>query len=243
MKINAEPIARRTTTDQVFESLHKWIVSGSFKPGDILPAQDELAKQFKVSRNTLREAMFKLSALGLVQSKQGVGTVVQSSMPSGYLGSISDHLLLDSISITEFIEARLFTERTIAGLCVVRATEKDIADLEQLLVKQKKALIKGKDELFNSYDMEFHFNLGVICGNSVIFKFFEASYELLKKFANKSYLVPGNIELAYQGHSKILEAIKERDVEYAEREMVSHIKDIALRTIDFLGFKLDYELP
>ncbi len=103
-----------------------------------------MAKQFKVSRNTLREAMFKLSALGLIQSKQGIGTVVQSGMPSDYLGSISDHLLLDCISITEFIEARLFTERTIAGLCVIRASEKDIKDLELLMVKQKTLCLKVK---------------------------------------------------------------------------------------------------
>ena len=76
MDPKTETIKRSTTADKVFDVVHQWIVSGRLQEGDVLSSQDELSRQFEVSRNTLREAIFKLSALGLVQAKQGVGTVV-----------------------------------------------------------------------------------------------------------------------------------------------------------------------
>jgi GntR family transcriptional repressor for pyruvate dehydrogenase complex len=125
-------IQKSSTADKVFEELHSWIVSGKFKPGDVLPSQDALAKQLGVSRNTLREAIFRLSALGLLQAKQGVGTQVKPSTPSNYIGSLSDHFLLDSVTIGEFMEARLFAERTILKLAVETKTRPESQRRPQL---------------------------------------------------------------------------------------------------------------
>jgi GntR family transcriptional repressor for pyruvate dehydrogenase complex len=85
--------------------------------------------------------------------------------------------------------------------------------------------------------------LGEGCGNSVMRKFFQTSADLLSAFAGKSYLVPGNLQLAYQGHVKIYQAIKQRDALQAEEAMVWHIEEIALKTLNFLGLELEYELP
>ena len=74
--------------DEVFKILHDRIVSGELKPGEKLPSQDELAKQFGVSRNTIREAIYKLTVIGLLSTKQGVGTIVEVSNASGYVASI-----------------------------------------------------------------------------------------------------------------------------------------------------------
>ena len=107
MAPKAETIKRSTTADKVFDILHQWITSGRLQEGDVLPSQVELSRRFEVSRNTLREAVFKLSALGLVQAKQGVGTVVQSRSSANYLSGLQDHLLMDRISMREFLEARV----------------------------------------------------------------------------------------------------------------------------------------
>ncbi|KIX15450.1 FadR/GntR family transcriptional regulator [Dethiosulfatarculus sandiegensis] len=236
-------VIRRTAVDQVFDLVHKWLLSGTFQAGDVLPSQTELAKRFSVSRNTLREAMFKLAALGLVQSRQGVGTVVQAGAPSTYLGSISEQLLLEQITITEFIEARMFTEKAIVHLCVHRAGPELVTNLKANLEAQLQALEDRRDALFNDLDLQFHRELGEGCGNSVMRKFFQTSADLLSAFASKSYLVPGNLEFAYQGHAKIFKAIEQRDAAQAEEAMVWHIKEIALKTLKFLGLELEYELP
>ena len=228
-------IQRSTTADKVFETLHQRIISGHFQSGDVLPSQDELARQLKVSRNTLREAIFRLSALGLVHSKQGVGTVVQPTTPSNYIRSLPDHLLLNKTTVTEFIEARLFTERSIVQLVVERAAEKDLERLQTILDQQHAAIKAGDDEEFNRLDLGFHMELGRVCGNSVMLKFFESIWELLSQFASKSCKVPGNVQKAYVSHCRIFEAVKERDTQKAVQEMEAHIQKIARRTMNYLG--------
>jgi len=234
-------IQRSTTADRVFETLHQWIVSGRFQPGDVLPSQDELARQLQVSRNTLREAVFKLSAMGLVKSRQGVGTVVQPSSPSNYIGSLPDHLLLDRITMFEFIEARLFTERTIVRLAVMRSTPDDLERLAQILDKQRKALTTGEDVEFNRLDVAFHMELGRASGNSVMFKFIQTIWDLLNKFIGKSHMVPGNIQRAHQRHKNIYQAIKQRDAQLAEDELVAHITETVRHTADYLKMDIDLD--
>ena len=70
-------IKRISVSEEIFNILHKKIISGEYSPGDKLPSQDKLAEQYHVSRNTIREAINKLTVMGLLSSKQGVGTVVE----------------------------------------------------------------------------------------------------------------------------------------------------------------------
>ena len=227
-------IQRSTTADKVFEKLHHWIVSGQFKPGDVLPSQEELAKQLQVSRNTLREAIFRLSALGLVQSRQGIGTVVQPTSPSNYISSLPGHLLLDQITVTEFIEARLFTECNIVKMIVHRAEDQEIEALAAILARQKQALDAKDVAAFNKADIAFHMALGKASGNSVMFKFLETICELIDKYIKNSAQAPGNIERAYHSHFAIYEAIKARDSDLAEARITEHIRTIAKYTISAL---------
>jgi GntR family transcriptional repressor for pyruvate dehydrogenase complex len=220
-------IKRSTTADKVFDTLHRWIVSGRFAPGDVLPSQEELAKQLKVSRNTLREAVFRLSALGLVQSKQGVGTVVLTASPSNYIRSLPDHLALDEISLTEFIEARLFTERTIVRMAVARASLDDLEGLAHILTRQKEAVDMDDAAEFNVHDVAFHMALARASGNSVMLIFWQTIWGLMTKFVTRSNLVPGKIQRSYKSHYSIYQAIQNRDPALAEKEMVYHINRVA----------------
>jgi GntR family transcriptional repressor for pyruvate dehydrogenase complex len=234
-----ETISRDTTADKVLETIRGWILTGQYKPGDTLPSQDGLAQQLNVSRNTLREAIFKLSAMGLVRSKQGVGTVVQPTTPSNYIGSLPDHLLLSDSTLREFIEARIFTERTIVRLVVGKASAEDLAGLEQILELQRQAVESGDNGQFNQQDLAFHLEMGRICGNRVIYKLYQTIWDLLRRFTSHSYKVPGNVQLAYEHHVSIYNAIKERDPDRAAELLVKHIRDISNKTIDYLGLEVD----
>jgi GntR family transcriptional repressor for pyruvate dehydrogenase complex len=83
--MNVSPIQKASATAKVFKALYEMIAAGRYRRGQRLPPQEELARQFGVSRNTLREAINQLSAMGLLSSRQGVGTVVEPPSPDGYL--------------------------------------------------------------------------------------------------------------------------------------------------------------
>ncbi len=68
--------ARARVVDQLVETLTDAIVSGRFTPGDHLPAERELADSLEVNRTSLRQALSRLEQAGLVESRQGSGTIV-----------------------------------------------------------------------------------------------------------------------------------------------------------------------
>ena len=217
-------IKRLSASDEVFKTVHDWIVKKKLNPGDKLPSQDELAKQFKVSRNTLREAINKLTVMGLVSARQGVGTVVNITSAANYLSSLSDHLLMDKTTVTDFLEARMSVEMTTVKLAAIRAGKSDIDGLEQIFVKQAEA-IRDVTE-FSRLDAKFHLELAKASKNRVLVKILETLWDLLNRFIGEVSQLPGAVENAFGFHRRILDCIISSNPQQAEREVLDHLLDV-----------------
>jgi GntR family transcriptional repressor for pyruvate dehydrogenase complex len=217
------------------------IVNGEFKRGQKLPSQEELAKQFGVSRNTLREAMNKLYAMGLLSSHQGIGTVVESPNPEGYLNTLSGQFLLDSLSVREFIEARICIERTAVRLAVARAGKHDISALTGILESQTRAFENNDAKEFTLQDAAFHMKLTEMSGNRVLMKFLRTIQDMLHRFIGEVVLLPGAVSDAMQFHMKVTKAIVAGDADLAEREIVSHLFDVVRRIESNLKINLELD--
>jgi GntR family transcriptional repressor for pyruvate dehydrogenase complex len=227
--MDLNPIQKASATAKVFEALYEMIATGRYKRGQKLPPQEELARQLGVSRNTLREAVNKLSTMGLLVSRQGVGTVVEPPTPGGYLSSLGGQFLLDPLSVREFIEARICIERNAVRLAVARAGEQDIERLRTTLEQQGRALKRGDAAEFTRHDTAFHLELTKICGNRVLLKFLQTIHDMLQRFIGEVAQLPGAVEDALGFHARVTEAIADRDADRAEREMVLHLFDVVRR--------------
>jgi GntR family transcriptional repressor for pyruvate dehydrogenase complex len=235
-------IRRTSATDEVFKALHGLILSGELKPGDRLPSQRELAERLDVSRSTLREAIHKLVALGMVTPKQGVGTtVVEDADPLRYMRSLEDHFLLDGVSARDFLEARMVIETAVARLAVQRAEEEQRSFLEDLLRRQERAAAQGDMEEFSRLDTEFHLTLARASGNRVLLRLEETILDLLRQFIRKVSDLPGAVEDALQFHRKITQTLHSRDLDEAGRLMAYHLADVAKRIKDHLGVNVELE--
>ena len=219
-------IKKLSAVDEVFKSLHDQIVSGTLKEGDKLPPQNILAEQFSVSRHTLREAVNKLITMGFLTVKPGVGSVVSRNSPAGYISSLSDHLLMNSNTVADFLEARLFVERATVRLAVIRSTPTDLNMLSQLIAQQEKTLIKKQITTFSKLDAAFHLGLARMSRNEVLSKIHMTLWDLLNKFIYEVSLLPQSAEKAVSFHSLIYQAIKDKDIETADRRMVDHLFDV-----------------
>ena len=224
-----ELIKRMSVAEEVFSILHGWIISGKVNPGDKLPSQDKLAEQFNVSRNTIREAIYKLTVMGLLTTKQGAGTVVNISSPTSYMASLSDHLLLHPATVREFIEARVILEQATVRLAVIRATPNGIERLHDIIDQQADAFQKRDVDTFIQLDSEFHMELARMSGNGVLLKFLETVRELLHNFIAEVSRLPGGIKSAFKYHKDIFEFICSRDSEKAEDKMRQHLYDVTKR--------------
>jgi GntR family transcriptional repressor for pyruvate dehydrogenase complex len=227
--MNLSPIKKTSATTRVFEALHEMIATGRFPRGQKLPPQDELARQLGVSRNTLREAVNKLSAMGLLISRQGVGTVVEPPSPGGYLTALSGQFLLDPLSVREFIEARICIERSTVRLAVEHALPKDIRRIRSILKEQRNALERADGAEFTRHDTAFHFTLAEVSGNRVLHKFLETIQDMLQRFIGEVAQLPGAVEDAFAFHTRVAQAITAKDPDMAERQIVLHLFDVVRR--------------
>ncbi len=232
-------IHKMSTSDEVFRVLHDRIVSGDLKPGDRLPPQNLLAEQLSVSRNTLREAIHKLTVMGLLTAKPGVGTSVQVSSPASYVGSLSPHLLLDAATVREFLEVRLVMEKAAVRLAVLRATPEGIDGLRTILDKQTIASKKGDVEEFNKLDAAFHLELARLGQNQVLVRFLETISDLLHEFIAEVNELPSALQKAVDYHKKITALLAAGDLAGAEKKMVQHLKSVADIIQQNLGTELD----
>src|SRR6476620_11781873 len=122
-----------TTAEEVVGRLRDMIQSGELSSGDRLPPERDLAKLLGVSRPTLRAGIRSLTAVGILQSRQGAGTFVAEAQESPTLDTSALRLLsaLHGFTSDEMFEARLAHEVSIAALAAERATSEDMAQLAE----------------------------------------------------------------------------------------------------------------
>jgi len=135
-------------SDVILEQLESMILEGSLKAGQKLPPERELAKQFDVSRPSLREAIQKLEAKGLVNRKQGGGTFVSDNILSGFSDPLFDLMSKDKEVQFDLLEFRHGIEGMSAYYAAMRGTQADFDEI------QKKHEAIGNAQIENDYHAE-----------------------------------------------------------------------------------------
>lgn len=166
--IGLEPVASQTMADVVEIHLREYLKKKSFKPGDPLPKELELAEALGVSRNVLREALSRLRMLGMIETKKKTGMVLARPDILGAFERVLDPLIIDQTTLQDIFELRLVLETGMAELLYLRKTEKDIEELEAIARKEK----QHNDETFRiENEIAFHGKLYEISGNQTLRRF------------------------------------------------------------------------
>jgi len=224
-----EGVRRVSVSEEIFNIFHKKIISGEFQPGHKLPSQDKLAEQYSVSRNTIREALNRLMVMGLVSSKQGIGTVVEPISAGSYMSSLSSHLLLHPITVRDFIEARVAVEQMTVRLAAVRATPVERERLKEIMNQMKTHYRGGDIPAFSEWSSRFHIELARMCGNSVLLKFLETIWDFLRNFISEMSKIPDSMEKSLKYHDDICKAVIAGDSNRAQEAMHRHLINIIER--------------
>jgi GntR family transcriptional repressor for pyruvate dehydrogenase complex len=156
-----EPVSKASAVDSVAEQLRARILLGTYPAGHRLPPERDLAVQLRVNRLTLRAALARLEAVGLVSTQHGVGTVVRDFRQHGGIESLPQLLAVlrerDADAYIAHVRDVLELRRTIATEAVALAAERHTpADLAQLEVLAKAQRARVKDVFaFARGDVEF----------------------------------------------------------------------------------------
>ncbi len=119
-------------SDVIEQQLEFLILEGTLRPGEKLPPERELAKQFDVSRPSLREAIQRLEAKGLLLRRQGGGTFVQSSLWQSFSDPLVELLSDHPESQFDLLETRHALEGIAAYYAALRSTDEDKDRIREL---------------------------------------------------------------------------------------------------------------
>jgi len=219
-------VASGRLSRQVVSQFQQLMREGVLGSGDKLPAERELAEQFNVSRNSVREALRELDLLGLVESRHGEGTFVRHPGPAQLMAPFRTVIELSMPAAESVMEFRMAFEPGVAALAAANLT----AEREQTLLaalERFEQAVHGEGAVETS-DADFHLAVAQATGNPTVIAVHAAVYELLhdmrKKLPSASY-DPHDKSVA--GHRALLDAIRARDPARAGRVMHQHLSDVA----------------
>jgi GntR family transcriptional repressor for pyruvate dehydrogenase complex len=211
--------------EKIVEQIEARILSGELKPGDKLPPERELTRQFGVSRTAVREAMKALTQKGLVEIQAGRGTFVTNGTSQVMRNSLGLLLKIGQAEgVRDLVEVREILEPEIAALAAVRAREEQIIAMQEALAVMERSI--QDVDTFIEADLDFHLALAEGSQNALILLLVDTLVELLRELRICIAKVEGGILRAHQHHQRILQAVLERDPEAARAAMHAHLQQI-----------------
>jgi len=224
MAVKLSPIKPKRISDQVFDQLREFILRGKLNPGERMMSERELATAFDVSRTSVREAINRLTTMGLLEQKQGRGTFICLSTPEEK-NALVVAMKGQNLSIEELLEVRIGLECNATYLAAERATEKDIYLMEQSVATLEKSTQEGTRNA--EADVSFHMAIAYATRTSLHIQIMRDLYEYLsvsiEEYQSHRMEASTRMTEIAREHAQILALIKKRDKEHAFRAMFRHL--------------------
>jgi GntR family transcriptional regulator, transcriptional repressor for pyruvate dehydrogenase complex len=223
LKSDFEVVRRNKVYEEVAQQIERLILK-KLRPGDKLPSERELAEMLKVSRSSIRDAIRGLELRGLVEPRQGAGTIVRETSAEPLVNPFASALKRRQELVSELLDFRKMLEPPLAARAATHASVDEISEMEEILLRQESKQVQGDAAV--AEDAEFHYSVALASGNSVVLKVLDILMDLLRDTRERSLQVEGRPEKSLAGHRRILAAIKRHDAEGAKAAMRRHIEDV-----------------
>src|SRR5262245_22126252 len=202
------------------------MVEGTLQPGTRLPNEEVLAREFGVSRATLREALRSLAAQSLIRTAKGAGGGSYVTLPSadGVAGLLHSSLSLmtdaDDVTLDELLEARELLEVPAARLAAVRRSEEELERLHDAIPEEP---LKLEIDRQFTYNQDFHHVVLASCGNTLLSIAAQPVFAVLQRNLARSKLGPRFHRALNDQHRTIAASIAAGDADAAGGEMREHL--------------------
>ena len=231
-EVSYAPLVTAGLAKQIAEQIREAITDGTLKADDQLPTEEELARQFRVSRPTIREALKRLAAQSLIRSRRGPagGTFINRPSHEEVSSSLTTAtallVSLGEFEIPEILEAR----QELEVLCVRQAAtccgEAELDAMAREIDIQRRAAISDED--FCASDVRFHRAIADATRNSVLKFVMFTVIEALQPIENMAVFRVREREMIVRQHEDILSALRSRDAEAASqaiREQTAYLRE------------------
>jgi GntR family transcriptional regulator, transcriptional repressor for pyruvate dehydrogenase complex len=204
------PISSITMTDQVEDELFRYFKDKGFKVGDVLPKEAELVEALGVSRSVVREALSRFRMLGVIDVRKRRGMILtEPDVFSGMQRLLEPHFVGQE-TMKQLFEVRLMLEMGLGEFLFQRITKKDIANLEDIVAKEKETT--NKNDLIQ-IDILFHSALYKITGNQTLIKLQKMLLPLLLYINDYNSHLKVNIPTGSVSHKDLIGILKTGDAD------------------------------
>jgi DNA-binding GntR family transcriptional regulator len=214
----------KSLTDVAYHTIKDEILTNKLRPGESLPLERYI-NDLSLSRTPLREAVLRLEKEGLVEIKPRMGTFVA-------------HLNLREIQ--EIYQVRRTLEGLAARLAAERIKVESLKEVETNLLRHSLKGSKINYEAISETGQSLHRFIINSCGNSVLSRIIQSLQDHFTRFRSLSLDIPEKVLSSHQEHLKILDALKKRDGELAEKLIHEHFDNAAKYLLENLLTSSNY---
>ncbi len=230
-----QEIKPTTISETIAQQIESNILDGGLVAGDKLPAERELAKQFNVSRPSIREAINKLQAKGIVTKTPGGGTYVADTVGTSFSDPLLDLIANNPDASYDMLELRYAVEGLAAYFAAQRCTEAD-KDLIRLRHDELDLAHKNDDSKAEATaDVNFHLSIAEAAHNPVLLHIMRNLFNVLQQSVVISFKdlfsQPDPEETIPHQHKAVMEAVLNNDAEGAMKAMQTHIAWVETRLV------------
>jgi DNA-binding FadR family transcriptional regulator len=213
------------------------ILDRELEPGDALPTENELCLALGVGRNTLRESLKVLQALGVIEIRHGFGMFVA---PSNF-ESLADGLIFrgrlslrhHGLEARQLVDVRHALEAGLIGSAMDEMTAGQLAAVEESVIRMEESAEAG--EAFVEADAEFHRRLFEPLNNELLLNLLGVFWKVYRRIYTE--VGPGVEDLPALAavHRKIYSAVAAGDKARAARELTHHFEGFRQRIREAVG--------
>ena len=233
-------IQKTSVSQQVVDYILGQIDRGVLNRGDRLPGEREFAESLGISRVPLREAIAALTAMGVVEKRQGDGSYIAGFSPDALGRILRTCTMLDHGLAADLFEARALVEGAAARLAARNATDEDVEALYEEIGRMEEAVpayIKGKKRLADMLMLDdlFHLRCAAASHNQFYIQFVNIVHTTGTDMGLYERTYGRRPEKYYDSvkfHRRVADAIASRDEDTAEDIMREHIESIRACTED-----------
>lgn len=217
-------VSRNKLHQQIAAQIQELISQGKLKDGDQLPPERELASVFEVSRHSVREAIRTLEEKGVLQSRVGSGTYVIARDKPSVADFLAWALEKEEDQLAETFQLRQMIEPKIAALAARNSNPALLQRLDRLMEQQRAAT--GDYTRLANLDELFHLALAEASGNGILFEVVRRINKLTGGTRKGLAAFKPRRRQTIEGHTQIIEAIRQKDSHMAELAMRKHIREV-----------------
>lgn len=204
---------QESLVNEIIIQLSQAILEGDFKPRDKLLSEAQLCEKLGVGRNSLREAIKMLNAIGVLETKRGQGTFLAKEISHDVFNPLIFKLILEPKSAKDIYELRILLETIIILMAIKKADDKDIESAKNVLLEVKKLLEQNSTDIdrFVKLDIKFHMVIAKSTHNYLVETILDTIMVIFEPFIKKVLSSENGIQISVINHENLIKIIEEKN--------------------------------